>query len=53
MTVTEVGTVAIAIFEVDRLTTVPEGPASPLSVTVPVTTVDEPPTTEVGETATV
>jgi hypothetical protein len=45
-----VGTVTKLGLELFRTTTFPVGPASPLSVTVPVTTVDDPPTTDDGET---
>jgi len=50
-TVAVAGTVAADVFELVRVTTVPEGPAGPPRVIVPVTGVAEPPTTVVGETA--
>ena len=51
--VTFVGTVAAEVFALARLTTTPVGPAAPVSVTVPVTAVAEPPVTLVGESVTV
>jgi hypothetical protein len=48
-TKTVAGTLA-AELELERLTVIPVGPAAPLSVTVPVTAVEDPPMTEVGAT---
>jgi len=48
-TVTAVGTIALELFD-PRLMRVPDGPAGPLSVTVPVE--DVPPITVVGKTET-
>jgi hypothetical protein len=47
--VTVPGTVTKLELELFKATTSPAGPASPFSVTVPVTTVEEPPTTADGE----
>ena len=46
--VTEAGTVAAAVFELERATTAPPDPAADVSVTVPVA--DCPPTTVAGLT---
>jgi hypothetical protein len=48
--VTLAGTVAAAVLELDKVTAMPEGPAGPLMVTVPVELV--PPVTDVGDMAT-
>jgi hypothetical protein len=50
--VTDAGTVAAEELELARPTTRPDGPDFPLSLTVPVTVVAEPPETEVGDTET-
>ena len=46
-TVTDAGTLAADAFELERVTTVPPAGATAFRVTVPVTTVVEPPFTEV------
>jgi len=51
-TVTDAGNVAAELDELDRVTTLPLGPAGPLSVTVPVMTAVLPPTTDVAESLT-
>ena len=51
-TVTDTGRVADVVEELDRVTTVPLGPAAPLKVTVPVMTALLPPTTDVAESFT-
>lgn len=48
--VTVAGVVATALSELDRVTVAPEAPANPLRFTVPVTEVEDPPTTDVGDT---
>lgn len=48
----EAGTRAAPEFELERATTVPDGPALPLRLTVPTTLVVDPPTTDVGATVT-
>jgi hypothetical protein len=50
--ITELGTVAMLGFELDRLTATLEKGGGPLKATVPVTVVSEPPTTALGDTAT-
>jgi hypothetical protein len=47
--VTDTGIVAADELEFARLTTRPDGPDLPFSLTVPVTTVAEPPRTDVGD----
>jgi len=49
---TDAGTVAADGFELLNVTVSPVEGAGPLKVTVPVTAVAEPPTTETGETET-
>lgn len=51
-TVTDAGTVAALVFELESVTTVPDGPALPFRLTVPVTDVEEPPSTDAGDTVT-
>lgn len=46
------GTEAAPVLELANVTTSPDGPALPFRLTVPVTTVAEPPTTVVGDTVT-
>ena len=50
--VTDVGTVTTLAFELVSVTIAPDVSAGALNVTVPVTVVCDPPTTEVGDTAT-